>query len=392
MDKRRIRLVSWVLLWVIGCTLWLFSREPEVRAQGGQWTIPDKPPALVNGGFECTNGFTKTKNAVDRDIWIPNGWTVVFAFGSPRLLSTRLSETDVCDPNSGGHVTRQEGIDSWYIPSQDIAAPPVPGKPFDLILYQQVPALIGGEYSLSAWMASECGTNNDRCPDGQYIAKTIGIDPNGGTDYTSRSIIWADDNRNDRHWQNVYTSVRALSNYITIYTRITSPFQRANNKGFLDAFSLVRAPLSAMNPLSPTIESTGVITLSWYGQQSADIEALPSGNYDLLFDVQSRLLPNGLWNDLLAGVTEQSSMVFEAPCLNNQYEFRVRARAEQPEGISGSSPNHRYPGEWSKPQLVYFSAPPTAPVTDTTEISPSLEITPSLYLPLTNFDSANRCN
>jgi hypothetical protein len=185
----------------------------------------------------------------------------------------------------------------------------------------------------------------------------------------------------------MYTSARALTNYITIYARITSPYEKINNKGFVDAFSLVRAPLSAMDTLSPTIEATGVITLSWHGRQSADIEAIPSGNYDLLFDVQSRLLPNGTWKEIVTGVTDQFSALFDAPCLAKSYEFRVRARAEQPEDEDGASPNHRYPGVWSKPQTVYFSSPPSEPLTETVTITPALEITPSLYLPLTAYES-----
>jgi hypothetical protein len=358
--------------------LWWWSGEPTATAASEQWTVPPSPPILTNAGFECSEGFTKTQNAVGKDIWIPNGWTVVFVSGSPRLLSTRLSETDVCDKNSGGHVTRQEGIDSWYIPSQDIATPPEPGKPFDLILYQRVPATYGGGYSLSGWLASECGDDRDGalpCPANYYVAKAIGIDPNGGTDYTSPAIEWVE-NRTDRHWQNIYTSATALTNSITVFIRITSPFQFHNNKGFVDAFSLLRAPLSAMNTLPTKVKEIGEVAISWFGEQSRDVENIPGGNYDLLFDVQARPLPNGTWRDIVTGATTQTSTVFRAPCLDTSYQFRVRARAEQPEGEDGSSPNHRYPGVWSKPQTVLFTAPPVAPISDT------VVLTPTLFMPM----------
>ena len=41
------------------------------------------------------------------------------------------------------------------------------------------------------------------------------------------------------------------------------------------------------------------------------------------------------------------------------YDFRVRARAEQPPGSNGAWPNHRYPGDWSAAQAVAF--PDSAP-------------------------------
>ena len=388
MNKRSFRLVGWVLVWIVGCALWWWADEPVATASIGQWTVPPFAPQLKNAGFECTYGFTKTQNAVGKDIWIPNEWTVVFASGSPRLLSTRMSSTGECNlANNNGFITRQEGNDSWYLPSQDIATPPEPGKPFDLILYQRVSATYGGEYSLSGWMASECGDSSsgaNPCPEGNYIVKAIGIDPNGGTDYKSSAIIWAE-NRNDRYWQNIYTSARALTGSITIFARVTSPFQFHNNKGFVDAFSLVRAPLAAMNVLPALVEQLGEVEISWFGQQSQDIDDIDRGNYDLLFDVQARPLPNGEWRDILSGTKEQKSTTFVAPCLNTSYQFRVRARAEQPEDEEGARPNHRYPGVWTKPQTVLFTAPPTAPISNT------LALTPTLFFPVTARTTAKGC-
>jgi hypothetical protein len=344
------------------------------------------PPILTNGSFECTNGFTVSQNAVGKDVWIPNGWSVIYAFGAPRLLSSRMSRYVECDPDNGV-VSKMDGHDSWYLPSQDIATPPEPGKPFDLVLYQQVPATYGGAYSLSGWMASECGDNPDGarpCPKGNYIAKMLGIDPNGGTDYTSSAIEWVE-NRTDRRWHGLHTSTTALTHTITIFVRVISPFQFQNNKGFVDALTLVRAPLSAMNALPSVVEEVGTLTLSWFGQQSPDIAQIVGGNYDLLFDVQTRPLPGGTWRDLVVGAMEQTSVVFQAPCLERSYQFRVRARAEQPDNEEGTFPNHRYPGVWSKPQTVLFTAPPVGPIT-TTQI-----ISPSLYLPIAARTTDDSC-
>lgn len=393
MDKRSLRLGGLFVVWILGCVIWLWGGEQIASASTGQWTVPEAPPVLLNAGFECTEGFTLTQNAVGKDIWIPNHWQVIFVSGSPRLLSTRMSVTGRCDPNSSGHVTRQEGHDSWYFPSQDIATPPEPGKPFDLVLYQTFSATVGAEYSLSGWFASECGDHPSGpkpCPLGQYVAKMIGIDPNGGTDPSSPSIEWVE-NRNDRHWQNLYTSTRALSETVTVFARIVSPFQFHNNKGFVDAFSLVRAPLSMLNPLPPVVEEVGTLELSWIGRQSIDIARIPGGNYDLLFDVQVRSLPRGEWHNLVTGSKEEGRYLFKAPCVGASYQFRVRARAEQPEDKGGSSPNHRYPGVWSKPQTVRFTAPPAPPISDTELISPSIPFSETIYLPTAARTTLKEC-
>jgi hypothetical protein len=44
-------------------------------------------------------------------------------------------------------------------------------------------------------------------------------------------------------------------------------------------------------------------------------------------------------------------MEFAARC-GGDYQFRVRTRAEQPEGDKGSWPNQRYRGVWSEPVTI----------------------------------------
>jgi hypothetical protein len=292
-----------------------------------------------------------------------------------------------------------DGIDSWYLPSEDVTST---GKPFEIVLYLQVPALVGAAYSLSGWMASECGSNDKGpkpCPQGNYISKMIGLDPYGGVDHTSPDIAWVENRENPR-WRGLHTGTTALTDTVTIFIRVHSPFEFQNNKGFVDAFTLVRAPLSAMEPLSGTVSGMGPIDIRWFGKQSEDVERIRDGNYKLYFDVQARHLPAGEWRDLVTGATEQRSVAFQAPCVDTRYEFRVRARAEQPEGQGGVFPSHRYYGVWSKPQAVLFAAPAaeepgtidvTPPLTGTLPVSGTIEMTPTLYMPLTARTTFQEC-
>jgi hypothetical protein len=392
MEKQWKRFGGWTALWVVSCALWLWSSEPTATASVN-WTVPPAPPILPNPGFECGVGYYPSQNPIGDETLIPNGWSVLFLDGSPDVSSTRRFYTGDCNESSPRFIEKLGGIDSFLVRSQDIETPPEPGKKFDVVLYTRVPATYGGAYSLSAWMTSKCGNQNPvDCPEGNYITKSVAIDPNGGIDPLLPSLEWVED-RDNLRWQNLFTSSTALSETITIFARMTSPFQFHGNMGWMDEFSLLRAPLSEMNELPKLVEETGKVILSWIGEQSEDVENIVAGNYDLLFDVQSRHLPSGLWTDVVIGATTQMTTTFQAPCENTSYEFRVRARAEQPEDEEGAFPNHRYLGVWSKPQTVVFtvSAPvtPTVPVSPTVPISPTLPLSPtvpistSLYMPVT---------
>lgn len=359
---------------MVGCAVWWWGGLPVATAASEQWTVPSLPPVLPNPGFECNEGYTPGKNPEGSDILVPNGWSVVFLAGAPKVSSTRLFYTGKCDPNSSTFIEKLNGIDSFLVRSKDIETPPQPGKPFDVAIYYQLPATYGGAYSFSAWMTSKCGNQKPvDCPSGYYISKAVGIDPYGGTDPNSPHIEWAE-NRENQHWQNISTSTTALTTTITIFARMTSPFQFHGNLGFMDEFSLVRAPLSLLEPLPSRVVGTGKVTLNWAGQQSADVAGLASGKYVLHFDVQARALPDGNWHDIVTGATDKLSTEFVAPCLNKSYAFRVRARTELPDGVSG--PHQHYPGVWTKPQSVFFSAPIATPATNT------VEVTPTLFLPI----------
>ncbi|RIK56127.1 MAG: hypothetical protein DCC57_03885 [Chloroflexi bacterium] len=355
---------GWTVLWV-GILLAAFWGHSDVQAQSS-WTVPSVAPVLSNPDFECADGYTPDVNPAGDATLIPNGWTVSYRSGAPFLSSTRLKyRGGVCD-DSGGlpFVEKLNGHDSLTILSQHIEWSDAPGKPFDVVLYQQVPATVGGIYSLSGWLVSICGRNSKPfdCPEGYYIAKAVGLDPNGGTDPDAASVEWVenrdghvDSNGERLGWQNMRVATRALSNRVTVFVRMSSPFQWHGNLGFVDAFSLVRGPLSELAALPSEVEGNQV-EVAWIGQQSPDVLQMAGSTHQLLFDVQARYGRTGEWRDLVTGAVDAGSTTFTAPCVDAAYEFRVRARSEQPEGSSGLWPNQRYPGVWSTPVRVYFNA------------------------------------
>ncbi len=136
----------------------------------------------------------------------------------------------------------------------------------------------------------------------------------------------------------------------------------------MDAFSLVQAPTAQFVNLPSSVQGSQA-TVRWQGNLGPDIPAIPSGTHRLLFDVQQRPAGQTTWNDWLVDQPAGQAVFAVDGCLGVQtVEFRLRARAEQPEGSNGAWPNHRYPGVWSQPASVTFVNPAVC--------------SPSAYLPL----------
>jgi hypothetical protein len=317
------------------------------------------PPALVNATFECSLGYASQAGINGR---VPAGWTAVLLNGYPRLNSTNREFAQDCGDYGFEKI---EGQDSWVFLSQDIETPPEPGKPFDAVLYQKVGVTPGTAYSLSGWMLSLCGGSampND-CPQGYYMSKMLGIDPTGGTDGLAPTVTWVEDQRNftQSRWVNLRIGATAQSSTLTVFARIRSPFRWHGNHAFVDAYSLVRAPTASFVGLPVAVQGWQT-AVRWDGVQSPDISAIPGGTYQLLFDVQYRRAGESGWTDWQTGQPAGEAVFAVSPsCQPQTYEFRVRARSEQPAGSNGAWPNHRYPGDWSAPASVQFQAAPCLP-------------------------------
>jgi hypothetical protein len=352
----RTAVLAAALLWLLLAAL---TTNAAPNGQGGNSTIPPSPSVLLNGDFECTTGYYSTTNAAGKTIFVPNEWQLVISEGAPKTHSTLLNFTKNCADAGLEHI---DGIDSILVEAQDLESPPAPGKPFDVSFHQQVTATVGGAYSLSGWLLSLCGGSNvpSDCPDGYYMAKMLGIDPTGGVDPLADSVVWVENRRNfveeDRRvgWTNLYTVAVAQAPTITLFARVASPFQWHGNHAFIDALSLVRSPAATLQ-LPATVSGTAVI-VSWNAFQSPDVLEIPGGNYRLYVDVQYRHQDSESWTDWVTGHSGSGSQVFSARCLDTRYEFRIRARAEQPADEAGAWPNQRYPGIWSEGVPVLFDA------------------------------------
>jgi hypothetical protein len=364
MCKPQIKLLA-VTATLLGFLIFPLFRSTSSAELLWAGTIPPDPPILNNTDFECTTGYYSTTNAVSKTIYVPNDWQLLISQGAPKTQSARVNFARSCEGSA--HVERIYGIDSLLVEAQDLETPPTPGKPFDVSFYQQISATVGGAYSLSGWLLSLCGGSNvpNDCPAGNYIAKMLGIDPTGGTDPLASSVVWGENRRNFVEnnqkvgWTNVRTVAVAQAPTITVFARLNSPFQWHGNHAFIDALGLVRAPTSQLT-VPATVSGTQVITVVWSGEQSPDVLNIPGGQYRLLFDLEYRVQEATAWQNFVDGAVGAGSRQFQAGCTHASYEFRIRARAEQPDG-QGVQPNQRYPGIWSEPQTVIFNPITTLP-------------------------------
>ncbi len=347
-----------VAIWIFA--LLVFATVTDHPAQAASTTIPSEPPppTLNNPSFECSQGTYDLTAAQGGVMHIPSGWNVVFLDGTPWLNSASMQYNNGSCGGSA-HVEKIEYSDSLTVQAQDLEWSGKPGKPFDVVVYQQVSVVPGNAYSLSAWMLSLCGGSavpND-CPDGYYMAKMVGIDPTGGTDPLANTVIWVEDRRNFIEngkrvgWTNLRVGATAQSDTITLFGRIRSPFQWHGNHAFIDSFSLVVAPEAHFESVVSD-RLNNQVTVTWNGQLSNQIKNIPNGAYRPLFDVEYREGYTGDWVpwlvDQLAG-----SGTFTPQTTDTVLFFRVRARAEQDRNLPGGSwPNHRYPGVWVESPLV----------------------------------------
>ncbi len=355
-------------------------------------TIGDDAPVLINPGFECDQGVYTVTSPMSSVVHIAAGWVYTTLSGDPDIQSARIfahrgsHPAEPCAADAS-HVERLEGRDSTVIFARDIETPPQPGKPFDAVLYQRISATVGVDYSVSGWLLSLCGGTANDCPADIYIAKMVGVDPTGGVNPQADTVQWVESRAPHAQpdgtrigWINlrtstvvttmhamsetsagiVITTTPVVSGALTIFARLNSPFQWHGNHGYIDAFSVVRAPTITLSAL-PTLTQAVSVSLTWTSALSSDILAIPGGNYTALVEIQARHTISGAWRSLVEDGPAVGSVVFTAPCRAELYQFRGRVRAEQIEGEGGVFPNHRYPGSWSAPLPVLFASPPFSP-------------------------------
>jgi len=90
---------------------------------------------------------------------------------------------------------------------------------FDLVLLQSVAAQPGRDYTFSGSIVSFYkGTSGERADN--KVFKTIGIDPGGGREWASSTVVWGERDGKDNEWRYPSLRVKAQAGAISVFIRL----------------------------------------------------------------------------------------------------------------------------------------------------------------------------
>jgi len=220
----------------------------------------------------------------------------------------------------GANVERIDGKDSQVLISKD---------PFDAGVYQIVSHLQANQwYSVLVYVLSVFQTSAVDDPsvfDG-LIVKQIGVDPEGGRNPTSTSIIWGppmDKNMHRETWGQRLI-FQATGTTATLFIRVRClqgvSLSSYDNVAFIDGAQMRLAPIS--QAIVPEDTPSGAFTVGW---KSVVPNAYSTEARVVEYDVQYRD-GNGPWQDWLSH-TAATSASFDLSSPGHTYTFRVRGWA-----------------------------------------------------------------
>lgn len=289
--------------------------EEGVAAQGVAANL------VMNWSFETFEGRT----VYDRvgqywDVFVLSGDSVEFRQGTQF---------------AGVNVERIDGRDSQIIKSDE---------PFDAGVYQVVTGLQPNQwYSALAYILTIYQTSAVEDPrdfDGTMV-KQIGVDPTGGRNPLSSSVIWGEpvDKNMDRDTWGHRLTFQATGYSATLYIRVQAlqgvSYEAYDNLAFIDGAQLRLAPVS--QAIVPDTAPAGPFEVKW---QSVVPNAWATEARVISHDVEYR---DGLgpWQRWLTQTTT-GGQEFGLVVPGHEYSFRVRAWAQYASRFA------EMPGPWAE--------------------------------------------
>lgn len=129
-------------------------------------------------------------------------------------------------------------------------------------IFQQISVPQGSVVSLSAWgqaWSSE-RDNPDESRDGKYYL-SVGIDPTGGTNFTSENIVWSERNTTLDQWVQLAVEAQAQADTVTVFLRGDAEWPVKHNDAYFDDVCVTYvAPTPPPTPTSIPPTNTPVPT------------------------------------------------------------------------------------------------------------------------------------
>ncbi len=240
---RLFRLVT--LLLIVSA---LLSGASPVAAQGCE--------GLVNAGFE--DGFTERGAG---ELYVAVGWHYWYQDG-PFQEDGYYRRPEFKGEDARIHTNRRIHSGNWAQKFFTTYSTHNAG------LWQQVNVPVGSRLTFSAWVQIWSSQEPDPgtvVDPGNYRVY-VGIDPTGGTDWSSPNIVWSEPQMAYNTWLNPSVSTVAKAGTITVYLRGHPEFRnRFNDSYWDDACLTIVRPKPTNTPIppptkTPTITPTPTVT------------------------------------------------------------------------------------------------------------------------------------
>lgn len=221
---------GWAARLVAACVLWfLFGAGAYAGCPGN---------VLVNGSFE--EGFSPRGAS---EVEVANGWTPWWQDGP--FANEGLNRRPEYKPEEAARYgTRRIRDGGWAQKWSNNYATHHAG------LFQQVNVPVNSTVTLRAWAQSWSSSGDDpSVSSGGHYGLSVGIDPTGGTDWTSPNIVWSPRNLTMDNWVELIVRAQAKGGTITVYLRGDAEFKLKHNDAYFDDVCLVvEAPPPTSTP------------------------------------------------------------------------------------------------------------------------------------------------
>ncbi|MFO7917745.1 MAG: SdrD B-like domain-containing protein, partial [Anaerolineae bacterium] len=227
--KRMLVLASFLFLWVPLMVTPVLADCPDNVA--------------VNPGFE--HGFS-TRDGIP-EVSVANGWHPFWQEG-PRQEEGLNHRPEFKPEDAAQFGYRRVRGGNWAQKMFTTYATHHAG------VLQQINVPEGGVVSLSAWgqaWSSE-RDNPDESRDGKYYL-SVGIDPTGGTNFTSENIVWSERSTVLDQWVQVAVEAQAQAGTVTVFLRGDAEWPVKHNDAYWDDVCVTYvAPTPPPTPIPPT--------------------------------------------------------------------------------------------------------------------------------------------
>lgn len=210
---------------------------------------------------------------------------------------------------------------------------------FDAGIYQQITGLTPGQgYGFDIAMVTFWRGPGYPDSDGVMV-KQVGIDPTGGVDPTSSTVIWSEPDANDKAWVYMDTAATAQAVTITVFAKVQAPENTSSNHTDLDMVYFDAAHLAPVPTTTLNVSANGAtVNLNWSGSSPAPAWSFKG------YEVQYRDLAGGNWTTLQSKTGSNTSGAFTGQL---GHTYAVRARTWQKINESYQS-DIDLPGVWQE--------------------------------------------